>query len=83
MTILLGTNYLKRFAFEMKQINPILAEDNKRVLKISDWASPIVLAKKPNNSIRDCGVFKNAVNSQIVNEQHPLPTRESLFHTSD
>ena len=50
-------------------------------VKFSDWASPIVIAKKPNNSIRICGDFKIAVNSQIDIEQYPLPTRENLFHT--
>lgn len=50
-------------------------------IKFSDWASPIVIARKPNDSIRICGDFKVAVNSQIDIEQYPLPTRENLFHT--
>lgn len=49
-------------------------------IKFSQWASPIVLAQKPNNAIRICGDFKVAVNQQIEIEQYPLPTRESLLH---
>ncbi|XP_036340020.1 uncharacterized protein K02A2.6-like [Rhagoletis pomonella] len=49
-------------------------------IKFSNWASPIVLAPKPDGSIRICGDFKQAVNSQIDVEQYPLPTREALLH---
>ena len=38
-------------------------------------------SKNSNNSIRICGDFKVAVNSQTNIEQYLLPTRESLFHT--
>ncbi|XP_053968274.1 uncharacterized protein K02A2.6-like [Anastrepha ludens] len=47
----------------------------------SDWASPIVLATKPDGSIRICGDFKKGVNQQIDVDQYPLPTRECLLHT--
>ncbi|XP_030368972.1 uncharacterized protein K02A2.6-like [Scaptodrosophila lebanonensis] len=50
-------------------------------IKFSNWASPIVLAPKPDGTIRICGDFKLAVNAQIDIEQYPLPTRESLLHT--
>ena len=41
----------------------------------------MVLARKPDNSIRVCGDFEVAVNKQIYIEQYPLRTRESLFCT--
>ncbi|XP_054742683.1 uncharacterized protein K02A2.6-like [Anastrepha obliqua] len=50
-------------------------------ITFSDWASPIVLATKPDGSIRICGDFKKGVNQQIDVDQYPLPTRECLLHT--
>ncbi|XP_049315407.1 uncharacterized protein K02A2.6-like [Bactrocera dorsalis] len=50
-------------------------------VKFSNWASPIVLAPKPDGSVRICGDFKVTINSQLDIEQYPLPTRESLLHT--
>lgn len=64
-----------------KEIDRLIEQKIIIPVKFSNWASPIVLVKKPNDSIRICGDFKVAVNSQIDIEQYPLPTRESLFHT--
>ncbi|XP_036338618.1 uncharacterized protein K02A2.6-like [Rhagoletis pomonella] len=50
-------------------------------ITFSDWASPIVLATKPDGSVRICGDFKRGVNQQIDVDQYPLPTRECLLHT--
>lgn len=64
-----------------EDIDRLIAQKIIIPVKFSDWASPIVLAKKPNGSVRICGDFKVAVISQIDVEQYPLPTRERLFHT--
>lgn len=64
-----------------EEINRLVDQNIITPIKFSDWASPIVLAKKPNNAIRVCGDFKIAVNAQIDIEHYPLPTRENLFHT--
>lgn len=63
------------------EIERLIGEGILKPVKFSEWASPIVLAKKPNNSIRICGDFKLAVNTQIDIEQYPLPTRDNLLHT--
>ncbi|XP_036341450.1 uncharacterized protein K02A2.6-like [Rhagoletis pomonella] len=49
-------------------------------VQFSEWASPIVLASKPDGSIRICGDFKVSINKQIDVERYPLPTRETLLH---
>lgn len=49
-------------------------------VKFINWASPI--APKPDGSVRICGDFKIAINSQLDIEQYPLPTGESLLHTN-
>ncbi|XP_046802727.1 uncharacterized protein K02A2.6-like [Lucilia cuprina] len=63
-----------------QEIERLINEGILKPVKFSEWASPIVLAKKPNNSIRICGDFKVAVNAQIDIEQYPLPTRDNLLH---
>ncbi|XP_046811262.1 uncharacterized protein K02A2.6-like [Lucilia cuprina] len=46
----------------------------------SEWASPIVVARKPNGSIRICADFKATLNSQIEVDRYPIPRIEDLFH---
>ena len=47
----------------------------------SDWASPIVVVPKTDNSIRICCDFKVTINQSVDVEQYPLPTTEDLFST--
>ncbi|XP_037939019.1 uncharacterized protein K02A2.6-like [Teleopsis dalmanni] len=49
-------------------------------VKFSEWASPIVLAKKPDGTVRICGDFKITINKQIDIEQHPLPLPEDILY---
>ena len=44
----------------------------------TDWASPIVVVKKPNGKIRICGDFR-ALNNCIQSDKYPLPAIEDLF----
>lgn len=45
----------------------------------SDWAAPIVPIRKATGKIRICGDFKVTINSQIVIDQHPIPSVDELL----
>lgn len=44
----------------------------------SRWATPIVLAPKPNGAIRICGDFKHTINSQSIADSYPIPKIEDI-----
>ena len=46
----------------------------------SDWATPIVVVRKPGGKVRVCGDFKVTVNPVLKNNVYPLPLLEELFH---
>ena len=43
-----------------------------------EWASPLVIAPKPNGKIRLCADFRVTINKHILIDMHPLPTFEEL-----
>ena len=45
----------------------------------SDWAAPVVVAKKPNNRIRICTDFSTGLNNQLVVDFYPIPRPEDLY----
>ena len=46
----------------------------------SDWATPIVVVRKPGGKVRICGDFKVTINPVLKNDVYPLPLPEELFH---
>ncbi|XP_064470252.1 uncharacterized protein K02A2.6-like [Ornithodoros turicata] len=48
-------------------------------VEASPWATPIVVAPKPNVAVRVCGDFSVTVNPQLDIAQYPLPRPEELF----
>ena len=45
----------------------------------TDWATPIVVVRKPGGKVRICGDFKVTVNPVLKNDVYPLPLPEELF----
>uniref|UniRef100_A0A5S6QP63 RNA-directed DNA polymerase n=1 Tax=Trichuris muris TaxID=70415 RepID=A0A5S6QP63_TRIMR len=45
----------------------------------SDWAAPIVVARKSNNEIRLCADFSTGLNDRLVSDSYPIPPPEDLF----
>ena len=57
-------------------------EKNGVIEKVSqsDWATPIVVVRKPGGKIRICNNFKVTVNPLLKNDVYPLPLPEELVH---
>ena len=50
------------------------------VAVISFWASPIVIATRPDGCIRMCSDFKSTVTPMLQNEEYPMPAADKLFN---
>lgn len=65
--------------------NQYISENVERLLKhglirhsSSAWASPIVLARKPNNELRMCIDYRK-VNAQTIKDAYPMPVIEDCL----
>ena len=63
--------YAMRDAVE-KEIERLETEGVLKPIPISEWASPVVIIRRPDGRIRMCAV--------IENEEYPMPTAEELFN---
>ena len=45
----------------------------------SEWATPIVVAQKPNGKVHICGDYKVTVNPLLHVDKHPIPRVDELF----
>ena len=62
-----------------KEIERLLKKGIIERVEYSDWASPIVVEKKPNNKIRICADFSTGLNDCLKDGNYPLPTSEFIF----
>ena len=46
----------------------------------SEWATPIVVVKKPSGKVRICGNFNVSLNPVLKSDVHPFPLPEELFY---
>ena len=68
-------------------LRPAVDSEIDRLLKLgvltpvdhSDWATPIVVIPKKDNSVRICGDFKVTVNPNLQIDQYPLPKIDDIF----
>lgn len=56
-------------------------EGELRPVEQSEWAAPIVIAKKKDGGIRICADFKTTINPHLHPKPFPLPTAEEVFST--
>ena len=62
-------------------IHQQVKEGELRPVEQSEWAAPIVIAKKKNGEIRICADFKTTINPHLRPKTFPLPTAEEVFST--
>jgi len=56
-------------------------EENGVIKKVerSEWASPIVVVLKADQSVRICGDYKVSINPSVEDEQITLPATQDLY----
>ncbi|XP_055614909.1 uncharacterized protein K02A2.6-like [Toxorhynchites rutilus septentrionalis] len=48
-------------------------------VQFSDWAAPIVVARKSDVSVRICGDYSTGLNNALESDRHPLPHPDDIF----
>ena len=62
-----------------EELDRLQQEGIIRQINRSEWASPIVIVRKADRSIRVCGDYKVSVNSYLETECYPMPNPQDLF----
>ena len=61
------------------ELDRLLNDKIIRKVKTSEWATLLVVVRKPNGSVRLCADYKITLNPVLEVEHYPLPTTEELF----
>ena len=64
-----------------EELDRLQQEGIIRQINRSEWASPIVIVRKADGSIRVCGDYKVSVNPYLETECYPMPNPQDLFST--
>lgn len=70
------------FALKDDVINELDKLERQGVLQptqYAEWATPVVIVRKKNGSLRICGDYRSTVNQAVRNNVYPLPTSKELF----
>lgn len=62
-----------------KEINRLLKANIIEAVETSEWAAPIVVAKKPNNQIRMCADYSTGLNAALKPDEYTLPNIEEIL----
>ena len=61
------------------ELDRLLTEGIIEPVDHAEWASPVVVVRKKNGSIRLCGDFKVSVNPHIEANEYPIPNPTDLL----
>ena len=61
------------------ELDRLIEEGILEPVEFSEWASPVVIVKKKDDSIRLCADFKVTLNQQIEPNIHPIPNPTDLL----
>ena len=64
-----------------EELNRLQEEGIIQPVENSEWAAPIVIVRKVDNSIRICGDYKVAINPYLEMDHYPMPNPQDLFAT--
>ncbi|PAA72660.1 hypothetical protein BOX15_Mlig029664g1 [Macrostomum lignano] len=64
------------------EIDRLLEEDTIKPVKFSEWASPIVVVKKPSGKLRLCVDYKVTINSHLISDSYPMPAPDEVIATA-
>ena len=75
---------VRKLLFALK---PVVGAELDRLEKVqvlekvthSDWATPLVVFRKPGGKVRLCGDFKVTLNPTLKTDVYPFPLPEELF----
>ena len=61
------------------ELNRLQEEGIIQPVENSEWAAPIVMVRKADNSIRICGDYKVTINPYLEMDNYPMPNAQDLF----
>ena len=62
-----------------KELERLLKDGVIEQVQFSEWAAPVVLVLKNDNSVRICGDYKVTINQVAKTDTYPLPRIDDLF----
>ncbi|XP_003738660.1 uncharacterized protein K02A2.6-like, partial [Galendromus occidentalis] len=62
-----------------KELKRLVDNGTLSPVEVSEWATPIVVVRKPNNQIRMCADFSTGLNAALKEVDYPIPTMEVIM----